>query len=124
MYVQPCLGTVRSLCSHLFVPSCHAPSVALPTSFPALFKQKSNNSTVKVFSTLQTGSKSASTFSAYASLVVDCLGKHAAVVSRMGLETDDIRELRDNLWTLADGYEDVAEEDILGSDGLGQDEEY
>lgn len=63
-------------------------------------------------------------FAAYASLANDCLTKHADVVSRMGLETDDVKELRETMWSLEDKYRD--DEGVVGSDdgGLGEDEEF
>ena len=66
----------------------------------------------------------ASLFGAYASVVKDCLGRHADVVTRMGLEADDVKELRDTLWALEDAYKGD-EEDVPDDAGdLGEDEEF
>ena len=66
----------------------------------------------------------ANMFGAYGALAKDCLGRHADVVARMGLETDDIRELRDTLWALEDAYRADDENALSEKDVLGEDEEF
>jgi hypothetical protein len=62
-------------------------------------------------------------FGMYGAVAEDCLGRHADVVRRMGLEMDDIRELRDTLWALEDAYREE-DDDAMGDEILGEDEEY
>lgn len=63
-------------------------------------------------------------FAQYAKLADDCTKQHAHVVQQMGLEMDDVKELRDTLRVLEDGYRgDDDEIDIDDQDELGEDEE-
>ena len=66
-------------------------------------------------------------FSAYASLANDCLTKHADVVGRMGLEIDEIKELRETMWSLEDNYKDDEKVGGVHDDddaSLGEDEQF
>ena len=56
-----------------------------------------------------------------------CVDRRAGVVARMGFEFDEVRELKEDLWALADRY---AGDDVRALDGgeaaggeLGEDEE-
>lgn len=42
----------------------------------------------------------------------------------MGLEPDDIRELREELWALEDAYKDESAEDGLDEAKMGEDEDF
>ena len=74
-------------------------------------------------STLSSAPSLASLFRTYASVAGDCLGRNADIVVRMGLEPDDIKELRDILWSLEDTYKDEEDESDDVED-LGEDEEF
>ncbi|KIP06639.1 hypothetical protein PHLGIDRAFT_24463 [Phlebiopsis gigantea 11061_1 CR5-6] len=103
--------------------SVHAPAINVPTSYPRFFRSDLHPQSVKGLGTLYSTPSLAPLFGAYASVVKDCLGRHADVVNRMGLEADDIKELRDTLWALEDAYQ--SEEGIPSeSEELGEDEEF
>lgn len=74
-------------------------------------------------STIQTTAGSSAMFNAYALLAEDCLKKHADVAVRMGVEMDEIRELRDTMWALEDAYKLDSYDEGLPDDSLGEDEE-
>ena len=52
------------------------------------------------------------------------MDRRAEVVAKMGLEFDEVRELKDELWALCDRY--AASDDIGGEEGeeveMGEDE--
>ncbi|KAI0684692.1 tubulin domain-containing protein [Cytidiella melzeri] len=108
------------------LPLCvHAPAIELPSSFPPILTAPSQ--IIRTLSSLHTTSQSSSIFAAYGALANDCLTKHADVISRMGVELDDVKELREGMWVLEDGYkQDAHDGNDSGSDGgnLGEDEEY
>lgn len=73
-----------------------------------------------MLSSLSTTTLSARLFARYAALVEDCTKRHADVTAQMGLEADELRGLRDELWAMCDAFPEGgnhAEED------LGEDEE-
>lgn len=102
----------------------HSPTISLPTSFPNIFKEKACPKTLNAFSSLETTPQTARLFQSYATIVGNCLGRHADVVQRMGLEPDDIRELREELWALEDAYKDESAEDGLDEAKMGEDEDF
>ncbi|EKM52417.1 uncharacterized protein PHACADRAFT_211670 [Phanerochaete carnosa HHB-10118-sp] len=104
----------------------HAPAIELPSSFPRFFVSSSSSSSVpphqaRSLSSLSSGASLSSLFGAYGAVAKDCLGQRRDVVTRMGLEVDDVRELRDNLWALEDAYK--IDEEVSDDDELGEDEE-
>lgn len=46
------------------------------------------------------------------------------VIERMGLEVDEMKELRDELWALGDGCAEDVDEGLEEGEQLGEDEEY
>ena len=104
--------------------SVHAPAINIPTSYPRFFRSALHPQSVKGLGTLSSTPSLASLFGAYASVAQDCLGRHADVVARMGLEADDVKELRDTLWALEDAYQGDEEGIPSESEELGEDEEF
>ena len=104
--------------------SLHAPIISLPSSFPQFFASAPDPHTTRALSSLTCTSSTSKLFGTYASVVKDCLGKHADVVARMGLEVDDVKELRDSLWVLEDAYRGDEEDFMSDEDTLGEDEEF
>ncbi|KAI0776815.1 tubulin nucleotide-binding domain-like protein [Trametes elegans] len=107
--------------------SIHAPPYPTPTSFPHFFAPSpsgmpnSGEEKHRVLSSLSTSSATAPLFAAHATLVQQCVDRRADVVGRMGLEFDEMRELKDDLWALCDRYagpdgEWKTEEDVLSED--------
>ncbi|PSR73009.1 hypothetical protein PHLCEN_2v11113 [Hermanssonia centrifuga] len=85
--------------------SVHAPVIPIPSSYPAYFKSR-RPSAATAFSSVVTSSRTAPLFASYASLAEDCMHRHTDVIDKMGLEKDDIRQLKEDLWALEDGYKD------------------
>jgi hypothetical protein len=80
---------------------------------------------MRAMGTLETTSQSASIFKAYGALAKSCLTRHSDLIARMGLEKDEVKELRETMFMLEDAYRN---EDLDGFDSdvdeLGEDEEY
>ena len=93
--------------------------IPLPSSFPRFFKPLQPQS-AKAVSSLSSGAPLSALFASYGALAKACLGQHRDVVTRMGLEADDVKELRDEMWALEDAYR-VEEE--AGDEEMGEDEE-
>ncbi|KAH9922329.1 tubulin nucleotide-binding domain-like protein [Epithele typhae] len=79
----------------------------------------------RALSTLTASSAPSRLFAAHARVAQACVDRRAAVVVHMGLEFDDVRELKDDLWALCDRY---AGDDAHGTgpeaeDEFGEDEE-
>lgn len=55
-----------------------------------------------------------SLFSSYAAFVGSCADRHADVAEKLGMERDEVRELRDILWALEDAYKVDEENDNVG----------
>ena len=114
--------------------SIHAPAYPTPTSFPSFFAPPRDTSFISVehkesrhraLSTLTTSSATSKMFASYARLAQECVDRRSEVVVRMGLEFDEIRELKDELWALCDLYagDAVEGEGTEGEDDIGEDEE-
>ncbi|KAI0326804.1 tubulin nucleotide-binding domain-like protein [Cubamyces sp. BRFM 1775] len=106
--------------------SIYAPPYPTPSSFPRFFSeaQTKRGDKHRVLSSLSTSSATAPLLASYATLVQECVDRRADVVGRMGLEFDEMRELKDELWALCDRYAGPDEE-WRGSkeDVLSEDEE-
>ncbi|KAH9893938.1 tubulin nucleotide-binding domain-like protein [Cubamyces lactineus] len=110
--------------------SIHAPPYPTPSSFPRFFSQtrthplRGSGDKHRVLSSLSTSSATAPLLASYATLVQECVDRRAGIVARMGLEFDEMRELKDELWALCDRYAGPDEE-WRGSkeDVLSEDEE-
>lgn len=101
--------------------SIHACAYPTPSSFPH-FSAPEFASRNQAFSALTATSASAELFSSYAKLLNGCVRRRADEVIRMGLNFDDIKELKDELWALSDAYAgDGWKSD--DADALGEDEE-
>ena len=74
--------------------------------------------TAGAFSSITTSSRSGALFSAFASLADDCLRRHGDVISKMGLERDDVRQLQDELRTMEDVYKDDDDDKVVPGAGL------
>ena len=74
-------------------------------------------------SSIQTTSLSSSTFKAYGSLASECLTKYPDVIARMGVEPDEIKELKESMWTLEDAYKND-DDWTMSDDIMGEDEEF
>ncbi|KAJ3557958.1 hypothetical protein NM688_g1196 [Phlebia brevispora] len=94
--------------------SIHAPACNIPTSFPRiLVPVGSPQQTAGAFSSIVTSHHSSTLFAAFSSLADDCLRRHTDVVDKLGLERDDVRQLRDELQALEDIYKvDEGLEDV------------
>ena len=94
--------------------SIHAPACNIPTSFPRiLVPVGSPQQTAGAFSSIVTSHDSSTLFAAFSSLADDCLRRHTDVVDKLGLERDDVRQLRDELQALEDIYKvDEGLEDV------------
>ncbi|KAM5532691.1 hypothetical protein V8D89_013660 [Ganoderma adspersum] len=90
--------------------SIHAPPYPTPTSFPHIVSPDLPLALDRValrhnvYSELVTSSAPARLFSGYAHLAQECVDRRAEVVTKMGLEFDEVRELKDELWALCDRY--------------------
>lgn len=62
--------------------------------------------TAGAFSCITTSPRSGALFSVFGSFTDACLRRHSDVVSKMGLERDDVQQLRDELLTLEDVYKE------------------
>ncbi|KAH9915313.1 Misato segment II tubulin-like domain-containing protein [Fomitopsis serialis] len=108
-----------------------APGYPIPSSFPTFLESpppstgnKLRAPTAHVLSSLHTTSHTSELFAAYSTVVDDCVRRGAEVLSVMGLEKDDVIELRDGLWALRDTYVGLEEGDAVVQDiGLDDDEE-
>ncbi|OBZ75032.1 Protein dml-1 [Grifola frondosa] len=110
----------------------HAPLYPLPSSFPPFFKPSSPHYQAsserplpsnRVFSELSTTSLTTQLFSRYARVVQDCMSLQTDVATRMGMEMDDLKELKDELWAVGDAYSGAEGEKIGRDEALGEDEE-
>ncbi|KAI0632877.1 tubulin domain-containing protein [Trametes polyzona] len=117
---EPCafqasnLTNIRStMYPTLTLRSIHAPPYPTPTSFPRFFASSSppgtnaasqHDAKHRALSALSTSSATAPLFAAYAALAQECVDRRADVVGRVGLEFDEVRELKDDLWALCDRY--------------------
>ncbi|KAI0742723.1 tubulin nucleotide-binding domain-like protein [Daedaleopsis nitida] len=113
--------------------STHAPAYPTPTSFPHFFPSSTDDHVSlsaadqeearhRALSTLTTTSATSKLFASYARLAQQCVDRRAEVVVRMGLEFDEMKELKDEMWALSDLYAGDQGED-LSEDELGEDEE-
>ncbi|PIL25907.1 hypothetical protein GSI_11660 [Ganoderma sinense ZZ0214-1] len=117
--------------------SIHAPAYPTPTSFPRIVSpasplplgSRSDAAAAlrqNVYSALTTSSAPAKLFAGYARLAQECVDRRAEVVTKMGLEFDEVRELKDEMWALCDRYA-AADEEGGGMEDeeveMGEDEE-
>ncbi|KAH9042722.1 tubulin nucleotide-binding domain-like protein [Lactarius pseudohatsudake] len=109
----------------------------LPSSFPSFFRAQHLNAdllrtprgiltrarSTPMVSTLGSGWASPFLFTQYAEFLHDCLRRKVDWAT-LGMDEDDARELRDDLWTMRDNFGEKHE--LSGDDGggLGEDEEY
>ncbi|KAI9068825.1 tubulin nucleotide-binding domain-like protein [Trametes sanguinea] len=104
--------------------SIHAPAYPTPSSFPPLSASSDPAEKQRALSSLSTSTATARLFASYATLVQACVDRRAEVVARMGLEFDEMRELKDHLWALCDRYAGPDEEwRNEKEDALSEDEE-
>ncbi|OCH91306.1 mtDNA inheritance protein Dml1 [Obba rivulosa] len=99
----------------------HAPAYPLPSSFPTLCNTASPSSrarSARLLSSLTTTSSSAHLFAKYATLVEDATKRHTDVTNQMGLEADELRELKDELWAICDAFPEgnAGQEDLDGGE--------
>ncbi|KAH9050329.1 hypothetical protein EDB84DRAFT_600232 [Lactarius hengduanensis] len=109
----------------------------LPSSFPSFFRAQHLNAdllrtprgiltrarSTPMVSTLGSGWASPFLLTQYAEFLHDCLRRKVDWAT-LGMDEDDARELRDDLWTMRDNFGEKHE--LSGDDGggLGEDEEY
>lgn len=72
---------------------------------------------VKLYSSLSTTSRMTAVFASYAMVVGECI-KHRPPI---GFDIDELKELQNELWIIADGYGDTgggspSSEPVLGED--------
>ncbi|KAI0651282.1 tubulin nucleotide-binding domain-like protein [Trametes meyenii] len=104
--------------------SIHAPPYPTPSSFPHFYASPADAANKhRALSSLSTSSATAPLFATHATLVQTCVDRRADVVGRMGLEFDELRELKDELWALCDRYAGPDEEWRGEDDVLSEDEE-
>ncbi|THH21692.1 hypothetical protein EUX98_g8295 [Antrodiella citrinella] len=101
-----------------------APAIPVPTSFPRYFTSGPTPSTLSSFATLSTTTRTAILFTQYAKFMDECTKQYAHVVQQMGLEMDDVKDLRDTLRALEDEYrgDDHTFDSDDNDEGLGEDE--
>lgn len=104
--------------------STHAPPYPLPTSFPHIFPSTYTNSraeSIPLFTSLSTTPRTSKLFRSYAKFVEANVDLGDAV----GLDRDEMKELGNELWGIADGYDDGENCDDVetGVDDIGEDEE-
>lgn len=112
----PCIATLAQIFR-----SIHATAYPTPTSFPHISTSPSEKH--RALSALTTSSATAPLLASYATLAQSCADRRADVVVRMGLEFDEMRELKDDLWALCDRYAGPDEEWKGAEDVLSEDEE-
>ncbi|KZS89310.1 tubulin nucleotide-binding domain-like protein [Sistotremastrum niveocremeum HHB9708] len=103
-------------------PLSYLPSYPLPSSFPTLFDPRltsggsatSTNVSIPLVSALVTSSSTAVLFKALASSL-DTIVKDKVDVDS---DQDELRGLKDQLWTICDNYGYDADEDVFGEDEL------
>lgn len=105
------------------VSTINAPAHPLPSSYPAIFREsdfvdppykgKDAPPAVSVISSIYTGSGTAKMFSTYAQFL-QTAQRSGFSCSSVGLETDEVRELIDDLWALHDGYSVAYGDDLDG----------
>lgn len=119
--------------------SIYAPAYPIPTSFPSFFTsppapspaQPAHPSRVqnrlpstRMLSSLHTTPQTSRFFGAYASAVDKCARLRPDVLGAMGVEKDEVRELRDGLWALRDEYAGADDSELEAeAETLGEDEE-
>ncbi|KAI1790586.1 tubulin nucleotide-binding domain-like protein [Ganoderma leucocontextum] len=88
--------------------SVHAPAYPTPTSFPRIVNSAlplgGADVRQNVYSALTTSSAPSRLFASYVRLAQECVDRRAEVIARMGLEFDEVRDLKDELWALCDRY--------------------
>lgn len=109
----------------------------LPSSFPSFFRAQHLNAdlhrtprgiltgtrSVPMLSTLGSGRASPRLLTQYAEFVRDCLRRKVDWAT-LGMDADDARDLRDDLWTMRDNFGEKHELSGDEGNGLGEDEEY
>ena len=101
--------------------STHAPPYPLPTSFPHIFPSASNNSrahSIPLFTSLSTTPRTSKLFRAYAKFVE----ANVDLGNLVGLDRDETKELVNELWRIADGYDGESSDDDTEVDDVGEDE--
>jgi len=112
--------------------SIYAPAYPIPSSFPSFFTSAPTSSssargntdtpTVRALSSIHTTPHTAHLLATYATLVDDCIRRRPDVLSDMGLEKDEVNELRDDLWALRDTHAGAEDGEVVEEE-LGEDEE-
>ncbi|CAL1697854.1 unnamed protein product [Somion occarium] len=89
----------------LQIRSFQAPAIPLPSSFPSFFTSlPTRPPSCTALSSLSTTKRTSILFSRYASQVDECIKRRRDMIQRMGLEIDDVKSLRDELWVLEDEF--------------------
>ncbi|KAL6308792.1 Misato segment II tubulin-like domain-containing protein [Sparassis latifolia] len=101
--------------------SIHSPAYPLPSSFPRFFTPPPPTPppSMRTLAALSSTTRTAHLFASHAALVTLGAARHADVLAGMGLELDEVRELRDALWMLCDACAGGEERDVE----MGEDEE-
>ncbi|THH04135.1 hypothetical protein EW145_g5744 [Phellinidium pouzarii] len=106
-----------------YLSNVHASAHPLPSSYPHIFhplfsssrppttRPKSAPKTTALLSQLSTTSATASVLQGYASLARTCVRRRTAASDAAGLDADEMRELEEALWTMADGYAGFGDEE-------------
>ena len=100
--------------------STHAPPYPLPTSFPHIFPSENNNFRARstpLFTSLSTTPRTSKLFRAYAKFVE----ANMDLGNSVGLDRDETKELVNELWRIADGYDGEGSDDTEVDD-VGEDE--
>lgn len=74
-----------------------------------------------MFSSISTASTTADFFSRYITFIEGCIKRKPAVES-IGIDTDELKELASDLWTLHDNFDDGEGRDGDDDVALGEDE--
>jgi len=114
--------------------SIFAPAYPLPSSFPSFLPPShppasaadasSRKPSTRLLSSMYATPQTSRLFAAYAGLVEDCVRRRMDLLGEMGVEVDDAKDLRDELWALRDLYAGAEDGDVgVEDEELGEDEE-
>ncbi|KAF8990150.1 mtDNA inheritance protein Dml1 [Cyathus striatus] len=112
----------------------HAPAYPLPTSFPSFFNPAANvlspsgspyySYTTKALSSVTSSTTTASLLKERAIFIEACVKRRAGAVVASGIESDELKDLVNDLWTMHDNHiDDDGELGREGNDGYSGVEE-
>jgi len=125
-------GVVSSALLRIIIPTYnakrfHAPPYPVPATHPLSFNTATASRPGRpgiLYSSIATSSSSAGFFSTYAVLIETCL-KRRPTSEAVGIDSDELKELANDLWSMHDNFLDGGDGTQQGGDvdSLGEDEE-